>query len=67
VVIGTLIENEPMIGHTKDEMHQVLKAHFNVKSTSKLNTYEFTEFIDRVVRWSAQQGVRIPDPDDKVI
>lgn len=32
-----------------------------VKSTSELNTKEFTDYIDRIVRWCAEQfGAEIP-------
>ena len=28
VVIGTLVNTDPLIGHTKEEMHDILKNHF---------------------------------------
>lgn len=68
VVIGTLISTDPLIGHTKDEMHNVLKNEFNVKSTSKMNVYEFTEYIDQIIRWAViTWDIRIPDPDDDLM
>ena len=65
VVIGTLVSTDPLIGHTKDEMHSILKNQFKVKTTSKLNVYEFTEYIDQIIRWAAiTWDIRVPDPDD---
>jgi len=66
VVIGVLISTDPLIGHTKDEMHEILKNEFKVESTSKLNVYEFRDYIDRIIRWAAVTWeIRIPEPDEE--
>ena len=66
VVIGTLINTESFGGHTKDEFHRILKNHFKIKSTTKLNVYEFQEYIDRIIRWAAIDfSIVIPEPDDQ--
>ena len=66
VVIGTLIGSNSLGGHTKDEMHRLLKNHFKVESTTKLNVYEFQEYIDRIIRWaSIDFSIVIPDPEDQ--
>ena len=68
VVIGTLIKHDPLIGHTKNEMHDVLKNHFNIESTSKLDKYEFMEYIDEIIRWSAREfQILIPEPDEEEV
>ena len=66
VVIGTLIDSNSLGGHTKDEMHRLLKNHFKVESTTKLNVYEFQEYIDRIIRWaSIDFSIDIPEPEDQ--
>ena len=65
VIIGTMLECETFGGYTKDELHDTLKEHFNIKSTSKLNSDEFTDYIDRVSRWCAiEWGISIPEPTE---
>lgn len=63
VVIKTLMGDETFGGYTKDEVHKTLKVLFNVKSTAKLSKEEFTEYLDSIVRWSAEEHqIMIPDP-----
>ena len=51
------------IGHTENKMHEILKFKFDVKSTSKLSQDEFQDYIDRIMRWSAQfLDYALPDP-----
>ena len=65
VVIGIFSDET---GHTKDEVHQILKDHFKVESTAKLNTYEFADYLDRIIRWGAMDwGFNIPDPEESDI
>ena len=65
VVIKTLLEDEMFGGYTKDDVHTTLKILFKVKSTAKLSTIEFTEYIDSIIRWAAEEHqIRIPDPDE---
>lgn len=61
-------------GYSEDEMHEALKMKFlrtgacdleTVKSTTKLNTAEFEEFLEKVRRWAAiDYGVNIPLPNE---
>jgi hypothetical protein len=52
------------VGHDKKEdMHLDLKKHFNVKSTSEMKVEEFQEYLAKVIRFAAEQGVNIPDAD----
>jgi hypothetical protein len=52
------------LGYTKAECHETLKKQFNIKTTTKLTTKEFQEYIDTVVRFAAQEfHVNIPDPE----
>ena len=68
VVIGTLIKTDPLIGHSKNEMHDVLKQHFNIESTSKLDKYEFMEYIDEIIRWAAMEWqIVIPEPNEEEV
>ena len=49
-------------GYERIEMHQALKEHFKVKSTSKLSKGDFTYYLDRIIRWAAtEHSVIIPD------
>lgn len=64
-------------GYTKDEMHDILKNKFlsktekikNVsfiltKSTTKLDTTEFNDYIEEIKRWAAIfLNTYIPDPE----
>lgn len=70
VVIPILCES---LGYSDEEMHEALKWKFlrnrdkeklpTVKSTSGLSTIEFNNYINEIVRWSAQEGIIIPDPN----
>ena len=61
------------LGYTVEEMHEAIKWQFlkkpgsnplTVKSTTKMDTAEFTEFVESVVRWAAIDfQVVIPDPE----
>ena len=51
------------IGHSQEEMHEILKFKFDVKSTSKLSQDEFQDYLDRIIRWASMYlGVAIPAP-----
>jgi len=51
------------LGYTKQEMHQTIKNHFNIESTKSLETKEFSDFIEQLIRWSAiELHIAIPDP-----
>ena len=65
VVINTLLQDESFGGYSKYELHDAIKEHLKVGSTSKMSVYEFHEFLDNVIRWAATDwSVRIPDPDE---
>jgi hypothetical protein len=61
-------------GYETDEMHEALKIKFlrtgaadleTVRSTTKMNTAEFEEYLERVRRWaSAEYGVVVPLPNE---
>lgn len=70
VVIKILGEH---FGYESEEMHEALKWQFlrkkgpvpTVISTTKLNTMEFMEYLDRIMRWaSIEHKIYIPSPDE---
>ena len=50
------------IGYTEDEMHEVVKVKFKIDSTSKLEQDEFSDFLDRLIRYFAELGFPVEDP-----
>ena len=51
------------LGYTPEEMHKVLKQHFNITSTKHLTQDEFQDYLDRIIRWAAQDlQYPLPDP-----
>jgi hypothetical protein len=72
VVIGTLA---PELGYLPDELHEALKIKFlpkvsitdslptTGKSTTKLNTKEFMEYVENITRLAAELGCYIPPVD----
>lgn len=69
VVLQLLSEHT---GYTTDEMHEICKHQFlmvhgqfdYVKSTTKLNTVEFEEYLDKIKNWAAVLGVNVPNPNE---
>ena len=49
-------------GYHAEEMHDVCKSHFKIKTTSEFNVDEFSEYIDRVIMYAAEQGFPVQDP-----
>ena len=49
-------------GYHAEEMHEVYKVHFKIKSTKELNVDEFSDYIDRVIYYAAEQGFPVKDP-----
>ena len=58
-----------------EDMHEALKERFNseprdhkgfikIKSTTGLNTVEFEEYLSRIKRWAAEEGLIIPNPNE---
>ena len=50
------------LGYPEDEMHDVVKAKFEIKSTKDLDVDEFSEFLDRLIRFAAEYGFAVQDP-----
>ena len=76
VVLATLSE---WSGHEPEELHDYLKQKFLTPSddelpngtvirvypsTTTLTIEEFGAYVDRVVRWAADQGVYVPSADE---
>ena len=67
VVIEILGNN---YGYDPEEMHEALKFKFlklhedsglvTTRSTRKLTTVEFGDYLDKVIRWAAEEGLYIP-------
>lgn len=61
-------------GYDADEMHEALKFKFlkthentrliTTRSTAKLSTLEFGEYLDKVIRWAAEEGCYIPSSEE---
>ena len=49
-------------GYHPEEMHDVCKSHFKLKTTSEFTVEEFSEYIDRVIMYAAEQGFPVKDP-----
>ena len=62
------------LGYDKDEMHEILKYKFlqsnamgmpYVKSTTKLSTGEFEDYLEKIRRWAAEfLNINIPLPNE---
>ena len=50
------------IGYHAEEMHEVCKNHFKVSTTKEFTKEEFSEYLDRVIIWAAEQGYPVKDP-----
>ena len=50
------------IGYQPEELHYWCKRHFKIETTSDYTVQEFSEFIDRVIIWAAEQGYPVKDP-----
>ena len=50
------------VGYHPEEMHDVCKCHFKISSTSEFTVEEFSEYIDRVIQYAAEQGYPVRDP-----
>ena len=71
-VVIELLSKE--LGYDKDEMHEILKYKFlqsnamgmpYIKSTTKLSTGEFEEYLSKIKRWAAEfLHIVIPDPNE---
>lgn len=62
-----------LYGYYPEEMHDAYKMMFlrnhedgkpeTIKSTTALNTKEFSEYVERCRQWAAEQGFYIPEPE----
>ena len=50
------------VGYHAEEMHDVAKSHFKIKTTSEFTIEEFSEYLDRTIQWAAEQGFPVQDP-----
>lgn len=50
------------VGYHAEEMHEVCKTHFKISTTKEFTVGEFSDYIDRVIIWSAEQGYPVKDP-----
>ena len=50
------------LGYNEDEMHEVVKQKFAVESTKNLTREDFSELLDRIIRFSAALGFVVKDP-----
>ena len=49
-------------GYHAEEMHEVCKSHFKLTTRSDFTIEEFSEYIDRVIMYAAEQGFPVQDP-----
>ena len=62
---GSLLSSEMFQGYTKQELHEALKEKFEVKSTAGMEQEEFTEYINKIIRWAAEfADMYIKEPED---
>lgn len=63
------------LGYDQDELHEILKYKFlkiestlgmeYIRSTTKLTTGEFEEYLEKIKRWAAEfLGINIPNPNE---
>ncbi len=74
VVVEILGEH---FGYDSEGMHFALKLKFlkthedtdlvTVQSTAKLSISEMCDYIDRIMRWAAEEGVYIPEAGEVVL
>ena len=50
------------LGYDEDEMHDVIKTKFEIQSTKELSMEDFSDLLDRVIRFSATLGFAVKDP-----
>ena len=50
------------LGYSEDEMHEVIKQRFSVQSTKELSKDDFSDLLDRIIRFSATLGFVVQDP-----
>lgn len=70
-VVGIPAEH---FGYLPEEMHDAFKFLFlrihekgkpeTVRSTTTLNTKEFSDYVEKCAQWCAEQGIYIPEPTE---
>ena len=50
------------LGYSEDEMHEVIKLKFEIESTKDLTKDDFSDLLDRVIRFAANLGFAVQDP-----
>ena len=50
------------LGYDEDEMHELINHKFAVQSTKELTKDDFSDFLDRIIRFSATLGFAVQDP-----
>ena len=51
------------IGYEIDEMHEIIKSKFKIKSTKDLSVEEFSDLLDRIIRFAgAELQFAVKDP-----
>ena len=50
------------LGYNEDEMHDVIKQKFEIQSTKELSMEDFSELLDRIIRFAATLGFIVRDP-----
>ena len=62
---GSLLSNEMFQGYTKQELHEALKEKFGVKSTMGMSQEDFSEYLNKIIRWAAEFAeMYIKEPED---
>jgi hypothetical protein len=56
-----LIEKET--GDSAENLHQIFKEMFKINSTARLNTVEFSQYLDKIVRLMADFDIVLPDAE----
>ena len=57
-----LREFAQQVGYQPEELHYWCKRHFKIETTADFTKEEFSEFIDGVIIWAAEQGYPVKDP-----
>ena len=50
------------LGYSEDEMHEVIKIKFEIESTKDLTKDDFSDLLDRIIRFAATLGFAVQDP-----
>lgn len=66
-ILRQMLQSETFGGRTMDELHEELKQVFKIKTTKTLSVDEFTDYMDRIIRWAGsifQIGIKDPNSED---